>query len=240
MKKLSIALILILSLALGLAAPTLAAPSEIFVFVNGVRLELDVKPVLTNGRTLVPFRAIFEKLGYSVVWNAGTQQATATKSDRTIIMRANSKQATVNGETKTLDVAATVKNGRFLVPLRFVGEASGYNVLWDNATRCVFVGTTLKMYSDYTTVPDFGSYTGIALLYKIESEYGVLYVYPLSPVTSSVQTKYTDLLVQYSFISQGRRTIEGTSVLLFTKANVGVGLASFPDTFAIMLVKAQQ
>ena len=45
----------------------LALPENISVEVNGVPLELDVAPVIENGRTLVPVRAICEALRVETV-----------------------------------------------------------------------------------------------------------------------------------------------------------------------------
>lgn len=44
-----------------------AVPKNISVEVNGVPLELDVAPVIENGRTLVPVRAICEALRVETV-----------------------------------------------------------------------------------------------------------------------------------------------------------------------------
>ena len=45
--------------------------------VNGVRTQIDpgreTAPVVTNGRTLVPIRAIVEAFGGTVGWNGDTQ-----------------------------------------------------------------------------------------------------------------------------------------------------------------------
>ena len=40
------------------------------------RTELDVAPFITNGRTLVPVRAISEALGATVGWNNDTRTVT--------------------------------------------------------------------------------------------------------------------------------------------------------------------
>jgi len=144
MKKLIIVFALILSMTMSLAslaAPAMAAEAEIQVYVEGARLVLDVPPIIIDGRTLVPMRAIFETLGYKVDWNENIKQVTATRPDSSIILQIGNKQATLNGKTIELDVAALIQNGRTLVPLRFVGESSGKVVEWDAARRCVYVGT---------------------------------------------------------------------------------------------------
>jgi len=141
MKRKLIVITLIFALALSIATPALAETNEIYVFVDGTRLNLDVNPVISDGRTLVPMRQIFEALGYEIKWDDATQQITATRENSSIQMQVNSKQANVNGRTVQMDVAATVQNGRTLVPLRFVGEASGATVDWDNSASTIHIGT---------------------------------------------------------------------------------------------------
>ncbi|MBQ7794743.1 MAG: hypothetical protein IJ366_09550 [Clostridia bacterium] len=42
--------------------------SEITVLLNGSVLEFDQKPIIQDGRTLVPMRAIFEAMKCDVKW----------------------------------------------------------------------------------------------------------------------------------------------------------------------------
>jgi len=140
MKKVFVALVIILSLVSSLAIPAFAAQDEILVYLDGNKLNFDVSPTTINGSTLVPMRTIFESLKYTISWNPDIQQVVAENSNRKITMQINSKQATINDKTVTLDVAPIEINGRTLVPLRFVGEASGYNVTWDSSTKSVYIG----------------------------------------------------------------------------------------------------
>ncbi|MBO5370356.1 MAG: copper amine oxidase N-terminal domain-containing protein, partial [Clostridia bacterium] len=71
--------------------------------LNGEKVLFDVLPTITDGRTLVPLRAIFEALGAKVEWNGETQTITATKDDKTVVLTIGSNEMTVDGETKTLD-----------------------------------------------------------------------------------------------------------------------------------------
>jgi len=141
MKKLLVSFVLILSMVFGFAAPVMASQDEIWVFTDGNRLTLDVAPITTGGRTLVPMRPIFESLGYTVEWISSTQQIKATRGNESIVMHINSKQAVVNGKNVGIDVVPFIKNGRTFVPLRFVGEASGKKVEWDGTVRSVYIGT---------------------------------------------------------------------------------------------------
>ena len=49
------------------------------MFVDGNQVKFDAKPFITNGRTLVPMRAIFEALDATVEWDDATKTATAKK-----------------------------------------------------------------------------------------------------------------------------------------------------------------
>ncbi len=52
-------------------------------------------------------------------------------------LRIDNPNATLNGKSTTLDAAPFIMNGRTMVPLRFIGEALGAEIGWDNAQRMV-------------------------------------------------------------------------------------------------------
>ena len=109
------------------------------VIYNGEKIKFDQIPVIENGRTLVPLRAIFEKIGADVEWNGDTQTVTATKDDITEALTINNTTATKNGEAITLDVPAKIINGRTLVPVRFISDCFGVNVDWDGVMQKVIL-----------------------------------------------------------------------------------------------------
>lgn len=109
------------------------------VSYNGEFITFDQKPIIENGRTLVPLRAIFEKIGADVEWNGDTQTVTATKDDITVSLTINNTTAYKNGEAITLDVPAKIINGRTLVPVRFVSDCFGVNVDWDGTIQKVIL-----------------------------------------------------------------------------------------------------
>lgn len=122
--------------------PPKPAPTPIpviTVLIDGVPVVFDQPPVLENGRTLVPLRAIFEALGATVEWNNNTQTVTATKGGTKISLQIGSTQMYVNGTVKTLDVPAKLINSRTLVPVRAVSEAFGCKVDWDQNTYTVLI-----------------------------------------------------------------------------------------------------
>lgn len=109
--------------------------------IDNVPLTTDVPPVIVDGRTLVPVRAIFEKLGAVVNWEPTTQTVTATSGEKTITLKLNDTSAYVNNELKTLDVPAQIVEGRTMVPARFVAESLDCQVLWEPTTQTVNVNT---------------------------------------------------------------------------------------------------
>ena len=103
------------------------------------KIAFDQVPVIENGRTLVPLRAIFEKIGATVEWDGNTQTVKATKGDISISLTINNTTAYKNGQAITLDVPAKILNGRTLVPVRFIADCFGVNVEWIQDTKTVYL-----------------------------------------------------------------------------------------------------
>lgn len=108
------------------------------VVLDGKTTSFDVPPLIENGRTLVPFRTIFEALGTTVNWDDTTRTVTANKENTEIKLTIGG-QAYRNGLPVTLDVPATIINDRTMVPLSFVSESLGCQVVWANATQTITI-----------------------------------------------------------------------------------------------------
>lgn len=109
------------------------------ILVNGKLLYSDVLPVIENGRTLVPMRAIFEAFGANVEWNPSEESAFSELDGTRIKILKNKTTAYKNDEAITLDVPATILNGRFVVPVRFISEAFGAKVDWIDSIKTVII-----------------------------------------------------------------------------------------------------
>jgi iron complex transport system substrate-binding protein len=118
-----------------------AEASAIAITIDGEKLSCDTPPVVEEGRTLVPLRAVFEALGAEVLWDDKTQTVTGTKGTITVKLVIGQKTAYVNGEAMTLDVPGKIVYGRTMVPLRFIGESLGSRVDWDGTKRMVVIST---------------------------------------------------------------------------------------------------
>jgi hypothetical protein len=129
-------LVTILTLLITLVATVGQGADAIRLFLDDRELFPDVPPVVEAGRTLVPLRAVVEPLGAAIQWDQPTQTITIT-GKHTVVMTIGSTAATVDGQTRILEVPPRIEGGRTLVPVRFVAEAFGYTVQWDNTLRAI-------------------------------------------------------------------------------------------------------
>ncbi len=139
-KLLSIMLAFVIAAAL-LTVPAFAS-SDVKVLVNGTEVTFDQPPVIEDGRTLVPARAVFEAMGASVFWDpavSGGYVSVVTNSKSVVlyVSEADSWEYMLidNFNKVSLDVPAKIKDGRTLVPLRAIGDALSFEVGWDGETR---------------------------------------------------------------------------------------------------------
>ena len=112
---------------------------NIRVVVEGTQIQFDVNPQIINGRTLVPMRAIFEAIGLAVDWDNENRVAKGTNENISIELKIDSNKAIVNMEEKVLDVPASIIAGRTMVPLRFLSESIGYNVVWVGNSNLILI-----------------------------------------------------------------------------------------------------
>lgn len=115
-----------------------AAAQDIQLALDGQTLDSDVAPYITsNNVTMVPLRVISNGLGASVDWQQATETVIITGNDTQLMMSRGDRSALVNGSPVALDSAVQTRNGRVMVPLRFIGETLGLQVDWNASTRWI-------------------------------------------------------------------------------------------------------
>ncbi|MNJ50088.1 hypothetical protein D3C77_453500 [compost metagenome] len=103
---------------------------------------IDSPPFYTvDGRVTAPMRFLFERFGARIDWNVETQTITAHKDGLSLTMTIGSETAYVNGEAVPLDRPPYLSIYTTYVPLRFVAETFGYEVVYNKADYSVDVWT---------------------------------------------------------------------------------------------------
>ncbi|MDQ0196077.1 family 10 glycosylhydrolase [Paenibacillus wynnii] len=128
-------LLIVLCLPL-LSSGARAATAVITIELDGRALTGDVNPYITTTNvTMVPLGIISQGLGAGVSWDQATKTVTITQ-DQTVLKLVNGKKtALVNGSSVVLETSVQIKQGRIMVPLRFVGEQLGLQVVWNQAAK---------------------------------------------------------------------------------------------------------
>ncbi|WP_138495263.1 copper amine oxidase N-terminal domain-containing protein [Paenibacillus pinistramenti] len=130
-------------LASAISLPASAASSDpTLILVDGEALQqTSGAPFSSGGTTFVPFRAIFQKLGMQVGWDAKTHKVTGKKAGLTIELTLGSKTARVNGAAQTMAAAPVSRNNSVFVPLRFISQAAGAEVNWEPGSGIIEIAT---------------------------------------------------------------------------------------------------
>jgi len=107
--------------------------------VNVDTYELDVAPYIKEGYTMVPLRFVAEAFGAKVGWDDATKTVTIDFAGHSIKVAIGSTEAVVDGETVTMPLPAEIVNSRTMVPVRFISEAFGFTVKWDDNTKVITI-----------------------------------------------------------------------------------------------------
>ena len=138
---------------------------DVTVRIDGVACDFynvqgkEVHPIIYNGTTYIPLRAVGELMGKNVNWDGttgtaslggtrttgnvtGTPDTAAKRTDVTFTLRPE-YHIVIDGTERTFTNANGTKvdpaiyNGSIYLPLRAIGEIMGKSVSWDGATQTV-------------------------------------------------------------------------------------------------------
>ena len=116
------------------------AAQDINVSLNGEIINFSAqKPVVLNGRTLIPLRGVFDKMGYTIAWNGNTKTASLANGTNEINVVIGESTLHINGKSVPIDVPAQIINGSTMLPLRAVADATGADVGWDPSAKLVTI-----------------------------------------------------------------------------------------------------
>ena len=115
-----------------------------YMLVNGIQKETDAgygtAPILKDGRTFLPIRAIIETAGGTLQWDGAQQKVTIKSNEKEVELWINRSEARVNSITKAMDVAPFISStGRTMLPLRFIADTLDLDIAWDGDAQTVTV-----------------------------------------------------------------------------------------------------
>jgi len=111
--------------------------------INGKSVHTINAPTMINNTIYVPIRGVLQEIGATVSWSpASRNQVIIKRKNTTIQLNVNQTKAVVNGKSVTLDAPAKNINGSVMVPLRFISQAAGAKVNWDQNTYTAAVTTS--------------------------------------------------------------------------------------------------
>lgn len=118
------------------------AKKTIKVIVDGKELVFGANgPREIMGRTMVPFRPLFESLGADVEYDLIHKQVTAEKENIRFELMIGEKVAKRNGAEIRMEVAPVLIKGTTFVPLRFVAEALDAEVDFNAVDQIITITT---------------------------------------------------------------------------------------------------
>lgn len=144
------------------------------IYVNDGTIEkktVEVAPFTENGRTLVPVRIVSENLGLNVGWDDLTKTVTISGDALNIKLVIGSNIAYVNNEQVSLDVPAIEKDGRTLVPVRFISETLGKKVKWIASSNQILITDEKPLLKAGSSEYTLEHYIGMMALYGYNVEY---------------------------------------------------------------------
>jgi hypothetical protein len=105
--------------------------------VNGESIPLASPPMVLSGTSYVPLRFIGEAFGASVGWDSIFELVDVELKGTRVRLQVGKTVASVNGQRIALQTPPLLVQGVTMVPVRFVSDALGAQVVWDAATKTI-------------------------------------------------------------------------------------------------------
>lgn len=131
LKRLIFALLMIFVMAVS----ALGAEANVNIQVYGE--DIEAKGYIVEGRTLIPLRGIFEKLGYGVEYDTETKTAVISSDITTMEFTAEENYFLFNGLPQNLEVPQRIIDGHFVIPLNGVLNLIVKKAEWNGETKTV-------------------------------------------------------------------------------------------------------
>ncbi len=168
----------------------------VHVYADGEYIAAPGRLVADN--TVIPMRAFFEKLGFTVEWNGADNSVRAHRGGDDISLVIGRADMTVNGAVRALPCASFEDGGVTYLPVRAVAESVGYTVDWYGSANAavLYSGESADYLPDTPTLlPELGAAVGTSHFARTATDSlggEVYYVYENVPEQKAHE--YGDLL----------------------------------------------
>ncbi|WP_068785039.1 copper amine oxidase N-terminal domain-containing protein [Paenibacillus phocaensis] len=130
------------------------------MFIDDAQLTTYIDPVtyaaptVVDNRVLLPISNIIKEFGGTSTWEPAQKKITLNLNTNKVTLTLDSRKAYVNGTQISLDVAPTTISGRTMVPLRFVSDHLGLQLVWDQKNQIIAL-----YQGDFDNIPtDYSGY----------------------------------------------------------------------------------
>lgn len=121
------------------------AEEDLFIVVENHELMFNSEDGLgtpyidESNRTMVPLRKALETIGVTVLYDQVTKMITAKKGETEVQFIVGQDQIHVNGSLVEMDTKITIKGNRTYLPLRWIYESFGYEIVWHSGSKTIYV-----------------------------------------------------------------------------------------------------
>ncbi|WP_164545513.1 stalk domain-containing protein [Paenibacillus albus] len=133
----SICLLLTLILPASVSAAAVNDQQELTLSIDGITIHAN--PIVIDNSVYIPLRAAMEHLGATVSFSG--KQIHIKRQQLELSMTIGQNKVTINGEEVPVTTPPILVKGSTYVPIRFLGNAFGYDVLFQSAEHQVLLHT---------------------------------------------------------------------------------------------------
>jgi hypothetical protein len=172
-RRVPVTLFISVVLLLSVVATAVAAQGSNSVEITLEGEALQTPGIVVEGRTVVPLEPFGAEIGFDVAVHSTDDQITVVKDDRRVTLSERRSVALVNGHEVRISALdrPRVIGGTLMVPLRFLLETMGYEVIWTGGPRN---SVDLRRLAENEIIIGTGRHRIETATMKIDAQYPVI------------------------------------------------------------------
>ena len=148
---------------------------DISVTIDCVTKEYSNTPIIINGRTLLPLRELLINLNVAnddehIIWNSKEKSVLVKQDSTTLYLKTGSIVGFLNDREVFLDTPPVNYKGSVYIPARFVAEAFGKVVVWDEEEQRILIRDEKEFEEAENIMTTAGSLMDHAKFLKVDSK----------------------------------------------------------------------